>query len=380
MNEIITQVSTPCYDSTKVTYKPLQDLKFAYLQKSHTTSVRAQVSTELPTISAKSAKKRDFQTKTSTYTNTINGALKMKLKLAQLQDEISLIDLKIDEDVKKFQHANAQHENFTKSFENFLTQQYEKVTDSLTELKKSESESSELKNKLDELQQQMIEKSLKLYDLESIWRKYKTSLNFLLHLSALLRYNKTYSGEFKNLRTDKTSSLDELMVNFKNLNTELIEFKENDFSHLTASKIMEFLSKLKRQNLKILRYKLHYQKLRDIFADTDQFLENSFRVNLKNTEDVILNAQEKTKKVSRNVQMVEKQYEILETKVLCMKEISPVHTFVEQLYEKCFKTVSLEKSHVQMVKCVEDYCHLLLCTLSSFDRDIILKAIHLSKS
>lgn len=379
MDQILRESSPTHRDSIKTTFKPLQDLKFLYQQKSDTTSRKAQVSTELPIISAKTAHKRDFLTKTCSYTKTINEALIMKLKSAQLHDELSLIDLKMNRSTKKFHNAQSQHDNFAKSFEEFLTQQYEHVTDSLVKLEQSERESNELRNKLNQLHRDRVERSLKIYELEETWRKYKTSQNFLVHLSSLLQNDKKFHKEFRNLQSDETFTLEELMLNFEHLNSDSAEFREDDFKHLTARKIMEFLSKLKRQNLKILHYKLQYQKLTNILHDTDKFLEENFQSNFHASEKLIDDIQEKTTNVIKDVQVAQNQYEILEKKVLSLKEYSPLHTFIEHLYEKCFKMNPSKKSHLTMVKCIEDYCHLLFCALNSFDHNTIAKATSLSK-
>ncbi|XP_065200294.1 uncharacterized protein LOC135831607 [Planococcus citri] len=379
MNNITPKLSTSRRNPTKTTFKPLQDLKFAFTQQSHATSVKGQVSNELPVIKTDSTKKRDLRTQTLSYTDVIDRTLKINLKIAQIHDEVSLIDLKILESSNKFQNSNSQHDKFAKSFEDFLTKQYETVSDSLIELEKTENQSAQLKQELQNLRRQITEKSLKIYELEDIWRKYSTSRNFLRHLSRLLSNDKSYTGKFENPNESNASQIDELLEIFKNIGPTDEKFDDNNFKHVTAEKMLQFLSKLKQQNLKILRYKLHYEKFKNIFHCANEFLENNFRANFNEIEKNSRISREKSQKVVVELVMKEKQLENLKRNIHMMQRNPSLHNFIEQLYEKCVKMPALEKSHLEMVKHIENYCHLLLCTLNSFDHVTIQKAIQLTK-
>ncbi len=360
-------------------YRPLAQLKNFYKAEAHSSSVEAHASSELPHIETK-RKLTHFSTQSCQYSKTINDALKMKLKTGQIYDQISFMDLKMRRDKEKYDGAVLEHRNFTRAFDKFLAEQYQRVKETLQKLQAHEQQSSRLQESLRDLRQTITQKSLKIYELEAKWRQYKTCEKFLLHISPLLRRDpekSEFPGNFAVNPDCKTPTLDELISNFRKHHERTSSFDESQYEHVTAAKMSDFLSKLKRQNLKILRYKLEQEKLTSAFADSNSAFEIDFRDEVARLDDKIGRVQAEAEDKIREVMNMKIQCDDIskDAEIFDKKDEEKLKSFVEDLYAQCFRPTYQEKSHVQMARYLEDYCHALLCELYSFEPCILKKVL-----
>lgn len=361
-------------------YKPLADLKYQYQSHSRPSTTQAVASTELPRIKQKERHHRDrYSTQSYRTSNTINDILKMKLEYGHIHDQISLIDLHMKENSAKQKEAVLKHERFVACFERFLSRQYDRVTRVLSDLTRHERKSDRMRNMLDSLRQEVVQKSLEIHELESTWRTFKVSQKFLLHIAALLQSTTSFAPQaFENFNVDpacETPTLDELVANFERHDYDQ-PFDAAKFEHVTAVGILDFLSKLKQQNLMLLRFNHEYGRTKDTLGDAKTMLESKLQDRESTLASDVDKIEKQIQNVSRELESVQKRFEkevrANESKA---KEAEELRDFVEALYGCCFVPTRARKSHLQMVACVEEHCMALLSELSYFEPHILKKVL-----
>lgn len=476
---------TPTPTPSHPIYTPLADLKFHYQSTSRPSSVQGSASTALPLIPTQRSKYRALSSQSQEYKKTINETLRMKLKLGHIHDQISAIDQKMAKESKKYRNAVEKHENFQKSFEQFLSKQYDRVKQKLLELEAQETESDQLKEKLADLQRTITVKSLHIYELEHAWRHHKKSQLFLSHLGNLLKNDEdsvaspvvgsaatsvvvtsptavstadTLAGapspvdspaaaliladssaigssassgadspaaaafadsltaasfsvtdssaasaegvaasipetppemsipdvdslpiqpNFNVDPTCDTPTLDDLISNYELHDQQEEPFVEEHYAHVTPAKVEDFLDKLKRQNIRLLRHKLEHEKVKNILEEAEKVCDidahNQATALAQQVAEVQRKLEAQTSEVSQAEQhlqeVMQKGCGFAETDVETLKK------FVEKLYGQIFKPTYEEHSHVHMAKCVEEYVQSLLCQLYSYEPQILKKAL-----
>lgn len=361
-------------------YKPLTDLKYHYQSHSQSSTIRAAASTELPHIKQKEHRRRDsYVTQNDLISNTIKDVLKMKLEYGHIHDQISLIDLHMQEESAKHENAVLMHDQFVVSFERFLSSQYKQVTDILFDVANHEHKSDKMREKLNGLRQLVVQKSLETHELECSWRQFKISQKFLVHVAFLLKSTDSLTSEivqnFNVNPVSETPTLEELIENF-GTHDDMQTFDEADFEHVTASRILDFLFKLKQQNLMLLRFNHEYKRTKDIFSGCKIIVERQ----LQEKESILVKNVTEIKKqiegVSREMESVQSLYdkEVSISKSNARKA-EELQDLVQSMYESCFGSTIIHKSSLQMMKCVEEHCLQLLCELNSFEPHILKKVL-----
>lgn len=461
-------------------YTPLADLKFHYQSADRPSSVEGSASTALPLIPTQRSKYRALSSQSQEYKKTINETLRMKLKLGQIHDQISAIDQKMVKESKKYRNAVEKHENFQKSFEQFLSKQYDRVKQKLLELEVEETESDQLKEKLADLQRTITEKSLHIYELERAWRHHKKSQLFLSHLGNLLKNDEdppaspigstsvvvsspaALSTADTHVATDiadssaagspaslassgadspavaasdplseaspspaasaspstaafasasafaggsvaetpletsippldspatqpnfnidpkcDTPTLDDLLSNYELHDQQEEPFIEENYIYVTPEKIEDFLDKLKRQNIRLLRHKLEHEKVKNILEEAEKICDLDARNQATALAEQEAEVQSKLEAQTIELSQAEQNLRdiVQQGCGFADTDVNNLKKFVEKLYEQIFKPTYEERSHVHMAKCVEEYVQSLLCQLYSFEPHILKKAL-----
>lgn len=366
--------------STRI-YKPLADLKYQYQSRSQSSTVRAAAaSTELPHIKQKEHRHRDsYVTQNYLISNTIKDILKMKLEYGHIHDQISLIDLHMQEESAKYENAVLKHDQFVVSFERFLSSQYKQVTDVLFNLASQEHKSDQMREALSGLRQLVVQKSLETHELECTWRQFKVSQKFLIHIAFLLKSTESSMSEIvQNFNVNpisETPTLEELIENFEK-HDDMQTFDEVDFEHVTASRILDFLFKLKQQNLMLLRFNHEYKRTKNIFSGCKIIVERQLQEKESTLAKNVTEIKKQIEDVSREMASVQSLYEkevsISKSKV---REAEDLQDIVQSVYESYFGPTIVHKSPLQMMKCVEEHCLQLLCELNSLEPHILKKVL-----
>ncbi|XKL66198.1 hypothetical protein PGB90_009618 [Kerria lacca] len=385
----IDNIRTPV--STSRIYRPLEELKYLYSSPSVTSTMVADVSSELPAMGTQRPKERKEYSCTAKrfYLNTVEDTYRMKLQLGQIHDKISRIQLKMRCDNEKYENALARHEYFIVCFERFLFVQYERVSKVLADLEDCEYESKRLKEKLDVLLGRIEEKSSSIRQLENKRRTFEVSERFLSHISTLLFDN------HETFTTAATSATDIRRL-FSNLNKNgggsdvfslsflpVIPFDSNRYRHVTAVRIVEYLSQLKRQNLKWLSFKLQPRKISIVLQAVNEEMKNDIENRINSVSESVREARceirhnnEKIKmlRMRHNGDNVEGAHGKRERKPKLESELGlslSDDAFIRKLYERCFQPIYEKESSMQIVKYIEEYCYSLLRELYLFEPRIL---------
>lgn len=276
----------------------------------------------------------------------------------------------------KYQEATSKHEHFVRAFNQFLAHQYERVKTVLAELSAHEEKTARTKANLNQLEQRVVEKSLKIYEVERLWRKYKVSQNFLLHIASLLKRERSVN-EFRTFNVDPdcdTPSLDDLVRNFEKHALDDLPFEAVNFEHVTAERLFDYLNGLRKQNLRLLDLKLRYEDVKEAIKEEKKCTERECEERevkvVSDIRDIKSKIEDKIAATELARMKVEASFDHSDQNV--KRKLDLQHR-VEMLYERCFGASAIKGSHMQMMKCVEDHCLMLLNTLNTFDPHILKK-------
>lgn len=174
-----------------------------------------------------------------------------------------------------------------------------------------------------------------------------------------------------------TPSLDDLISNFQLHDHQEELFDEEQYAHVTPTRVVDFLDKLKQQNIRLLRHKLEYEKVTNILQEAEKVCYADAEDQATKLAQQVAEVQDK---LEAETLEVEKAEQCLEEAVqqgcrFAGADVEALKKFVESLYERIFKPTYEERSHVHMAKCVEQYVESLLCQLYSYEPQILKKVL-----
>lgn len=177
--------------------------------------------------------------------------------------------------------------------------------------------------------------------------------------------------------TCDTPTLDDLISNYELYDQQEEIFVAEQYAHVTPARMEDFLDKLKRQNIRLLRHKLEHEKVTNIFEDAEKACNVNARNQATALAQQVVEVQRKLQVQNDKASETEQRLrEVVQQRcTFTGADVESLKKFVQKLYNQIFKPTYEERSHVHMAKCMEEYVQSLLCQLYSYEPQILKKAL-----